>query len=552
MNKKNKNTGFTFEISLSVLNHLGRNLYRSFSTVLGEAISNSWDADAENVWIYVDRKRNNFCIIDDGGGMDAVGFQNRFLKIGYSKRKEGDNVSAKGRRFIGRKGIGKLALLSCADRITVVSKARGKDYVGGVIDNSGLNKAITNDLSPQDYPLVTWDKKKLSKYIRGHKNGTIIYFEQSKDGIKHGLDFLKKTIALYFRFSLVDPSFRIFVNDELVDQDCLGDLIGKTEFLWELNTIKDPFLEKLKKTFTTEKNEKKRLKVGKDIRGFIASVERPRDLKIMTADEKLGVDLYVNGRMREKDILKHIPTAKVAENYLYGQIHFDILDDDMDRFTSSREGVISADPQYKKFLKDVDKTLRTILADWDQWRIRHRKDGDSENESVSKKDRKSRELFNVVSGEYFLPKGNRMRRKVDDWVDDLGGDAAYNFSSYADCFLSENLIRKYVEEKKLELSQDVRDKIKSYKNQEKISKSAGNINIELRECNKDLSYLDIAGLANIVERGDAANRLPHDAKQYKPIRDALMHTARLSDEAKRKLTSVYDNIRGRIHALLQE
>jgi hypothetical protein len=30
--------------------HLGRNLYRSFITVIGEAISNSWDADAENVW----------------------------------------------------------------------------------------------------------------------------------------------------------------------------------------------------------------------------------------------------------------------------------------------------------------------------------------------------------------------------------------------------------------------------------------------------------------------------------------------------------------------
>lgn len=41
---------FTFNISLSVLNHLGRNLYRSFITVLGEAISNSWDADAIKIY----------------------------------------------------------------------------------------------------------------------------------------------------------------------------------------------------------------------------------------------------------------------------------------------------------------------------------------------------------------------------------------------------------------------------------------------------------------------------------------------------------------------
>ena len=148
-----KNEPFKFEISLSVLDHLGRHLYRSFITVLGEAISNSWDADAKNVWIYVDRKNNNFVIKDDGDGMSRSGFQNKFLKIGYSKRKDGVNVSKGGRPYIGRKGIGKLALLSCADKIAVISKTIDKDYVGGTIDNSGLDKAITKDLTPQQYRL---------------------------------------------------------------------------------------------------------------------------------------------------------------------------------------------------------------------------------------------------------------------------------------------------------------------------------------------------------------------------------------------------------------
>ena len=71
---------FTFEISLSVLNHLGRNLYRNFVTVLGEAISNSWDADAENVQIYIDREKDCFFIKDDGTGMTTDDFQEKFLK----------------------------------------------------------------------------------------------------------------------------------------------------------------------------------------------------------------------------------------------------------------------------------------------------------------------------------------------------------------------------------------------------------------------------------------------------------------------------------------
>src|SRR5882757_5614137 len=105
-------TSFTFEISLSVLNHLGRHLYRSFATVLGEAISNAWDADARNVWIYVDKNKKGFWIKDDGTGMNAEDFQNKFLKIGYSKRKVDGPKSAAGRPYIGAKGIGKLALLS--------------------------------------------------------------------------------------------------------------------------------------------------------------------------------------------------------------------------------------------------------------------------------------------------------------------------------------------------------------------------------------------------------------------------------------------------------
>ena len=60
----NKNN-FSFELSLSVLNHLGRNLYWNFVTVLGEAISNSWDACASNIWIRLTRIENE-PIVDPG------------------------------------------------------------------------------------------------------------------------------------------------------------------------------------------------------------------------------------------------------------------------------------------------------------------------------------------------------------------------------------------------------------------------------------------------------------------------------------------------------
>ncbi len=545
------NNRFTFEISLSVLNHLGRNLYRSFVTVLGEAISNAWDADADNVWIYVDREEHCFIIKDDGIGMSDGDFQNKFLKIGYSKRRDGVVTSEKGRPFIGRKGIGKLALLSCADKITVITKIEHGNYVGGVIDNSGLDQAINDDLTPGEYSLGTWQETNFKRYTKHHDRGTIIHFENMKDGIRNTLDYLTKTVALYFRFSLLDSSFNIFINDEQITLDHLNELADKTEFAWKINDLEDPYVDE---KLTNLKEEISLLDVNYAITGFIASVEKPSHLKILTTDEKVGVDLFVNGRLRERDILKHIPSARLVESYLYGQVHFDELDDNTDRFTSSRESIVSNDPKFREFLETFrQNVMRIVLDQWDVLRRKHKKDGDVDNESISKKRRKSEELYNAVSEEYEFPEGSESKARVDVWVDDLSEDAAFNFVSYAECFLSENLIRSYIHEQSIDLSHKAQSQIQMWKERESNNKMSGNVNIDIRQNDDDTSYLDMPGLANLVDKQRGShNCLPSDAKQYKPIRDALMHTARLTTEAKKKLTAVYDNIKARIEALLSK
>jgi hypothetical protein len=553
MTNQSEHKNFTFEISLSVLNHLGRNLYRSFATVLGEAVSNAWDADAKHVYLYINNEENSFFIKDDGVGMTGDDFQNKFLKIGYSKRKEGKASPQRHRPYIGRKGIGKLALLSCSDKITIISKTKGGDYIGGLIDNSGLDQAITEDLTPNQYQLGKWVAATFSQYIKDHDQGTIIYFENIKDGIRHSLKFLKKIIALYFRFSLLDKDFDIFIDDDLITLECLNDLASKTEFLWTINDLDDPYVKKLQEKFTSERNEQRQLNIKDRIKGFIASVEKPRDLKIITTDEKVGVDLFVNGRLRERDILNHVPSARVVESYLYGQIHFDELDDDEDRFTSSRESIIADDQKYKNFLISLrDNVISKILSDWDKWRIKHRKEGDAENTSIPLKERKAGELYNAVAEEYALPKDTENKKWVDGCVNDLGEDAKYNFSSYAECFISENLIRKYIQEKKVPLSQEAQEEITKWQKKETDNKKSGNISIEIRKINTKLSYLTMAGLANLVDKRDPHKEacLSRDAREYKPVRDALAHTALLTDEAKQKLTTVYSNIKGRIRTLL--
>ena len=548
------NKPFTFEISLSVLNDLGRRLYRSFATVLGEAISNSWDADAKNVQIYVGRNKDSFFIRDDGVGMTAEDFQDKFLKIGYSKRKAGQTTSPGGRPFIGRKGIGKLALLSCADKIAVVSKVKGGEWVGGVIDNSKLDVAITEDMTPQQYPLGRWDPATFAKYTTGHERGTILYFEGIKKGIKGSFPLLAKIIALYFRFSLLDPTFNIFLNGKKITHKHLKELAQKTQFLWTIGDYADPYVEGLKSAFakSADDHETKKLEIT-GVTGFIASVAKPRDLSIMDTKERVGIDLFVNGRLRELNIVKHIPTARVAESYLYGQIHFDGLDDAIDRFTTHREGIVADDPKFTEFLHTFRETLLKVIDDWDKWRIKHREEGDPENPRLSKKERASRGLYGAVSKEYDLPKSSPEKGKIAGWVDELSDDAAFNFESYADCFVSENLVRRYVKEKKLPFSPEAKKEAGEMKKREKESKGRGNISIPIRRNPADASYLSMDALANLVDKvKDPAKEagLSRDAKEYKPIRDAVAHTALLTDAAKTKLSTVRENIKGRVKTIL--
>lgn len=551
MQDNQKEQNFRFAISLSVLNHLGRNLYRNFITVLGEAISNSWDADAKNVWIDIDRENSKFSIMDDGLGMEPEDFQNRFLKIGYSKRTENGLRSGLDRPFIGAKGIGKLAMLSCAKRVSVFSKTEGAEYTGGVIDNTGLDQAITSDLTPEQYPLEALNFELIEGIQDRHQKGTIIVFEETKDQLKNSIAHIKKLLAMSFRFSLIDPNFSIFVNGEKVTIDDLSGLMENTEFLWSINNYHDDFTAGL----TALKNPALNLTTTLDVKGFLATVEKPRHLKITGTDDRATIDLFVNGRLREKNILRHIPTQRILESYLYGQLHFDAMDSgDGDPFTSSREGVVEDDANFQALLDYLKReVLPEILDKWDELRLGRGKEGDDENPRKSKKERRATELFSIVKDEYETDADAPGKDEVDQWLNELRADAEYNLTAYVDCFLSENLLRKFIVKHGVELDAGAPAQIKQWKDNEVSYKGKANISFSIRQDDNDPSYLGMDLLALSVEGGKpsgSTQSLWTDALTYKPIRNAVGHTGLLTSTAKTQLSVTRENIKGRIKTLV--
>lgn len=137
----------------------------------------------------------------------------------------------------------------------------------------------------------------------------------------------------------------------------------------------------------------------------------------------------------------------------------------------------------------------------------------------------------------------------------LKKQAEFNVPAYTDCFVAENLIRKYIKHKGIDASV-ARTEIKEMRKRAKDAADAANISVAIRS-SKDIDFLDMKHLAEVVEGKQAkANTkrasLARDAIDYKPMRDAVAHTNLLTDEGKKRLENAHRNIKARINKLLKK
>ena len=542
---------FHFDISLNILNHLGRNLYRNFITVVWEAISNSWDACANNVYIYIEN--DNLIVLDDWIWMNEDDFQQKFLNIWYSKRLELWDKSSCWRQFIGRKWIWKLALLSCAQRVHILSKTNWNKIIGWIIDNSILDEKINNNLKTDDYPLEDTDTKIFSEHpvAKRLNNWTIILFEDLNEWIKSNLGVIRTLIALHFRFSLIDPGFNILVNDVPISFKDLKQLSENTQFMWVLNNFKDDYFSEL----LNLKEWENLITDDWKINGFIASVQFPKFLNVYWTWEKAWIDLFVNGRLRETNILKNMSwfSTRHVASYLYGQIHINDLDDEIDRFTSSREWIKPWDEKYWKYLKEIEKQLSKISKKWDEWRKKHKDTWDIENGEMPKfqalieqsKHSREKDFEQKIDGLDIEPEIKHSLKEK------LRQQSSNNTSVYQDLFILENLFREYIKlkwvtlewlEKQLGTDADIKkllSKTKEIKDWRYKYEETHDLKWKIVKYEDELNYIDFVYLAILVDIANKSkstwrytiNTMESHSKEILAIRNPIMHTNEITDEA---------------------
>lgn len=189
---------------------LGEN-YRSSELAVKELVDNSWDADAENVWITLPEPVTAQPIVvqDDGTGMTEQEVRSEYLSVARDRITMKGELTARYKRSVkGRKGIGKFAGLMVADHMTLQSCARGITTRLEIPRQQIVTAA--RDLEKVPLPITTVNCKKDAK-------GTTITLADLNQRLTFpNAEKLKQLLVLEYGR---EEGFAIWVNKERVTVD---------------------------------------------------------------------------------------------------------------------------------------------------------------------------------------------------------------------------------------------------------------------------------------------------------------------------------------------
>ena len=350
---------YKMTLSLNIYKHLGVGLYSNTPSVLSEVVANAWDADAEHVEIRVDDTNGRISIRDDGIGMSPQDTNDKYLYIGYERRtKEGRSTTPKGRRVMGRKGIGKLSLFSIAKTIEIHSKTEDGQPHGFVMKVDTIEEKLKSG-SDYDYkpdPVAVPD---------GMKRGTTILISDMKRDLAKTVKALRKRLARRFciigsgqRFELTVDGVPVTIADR--------DYGNRLEYVWtfgerdELTPSSNVIKECFTRPGTTEEPEY-------EIGGWIGTAEKSGKLTDSDTDESINkIIVMVRDKLALEDILKDFAEGGIYTKYVMGEIRADFLDiDDKDDIsTPDRQRILEEDPRYGVLKNKVQSELKHVKNAW--------------------------------------------------------------------------------------------------------------------------------------------------------------------------------------------
>lgn len=374
-----------FSMTYLALKMFGKQLYANMSAAIAELVANGLDANAENVYVYMDiRDKSNatIAIFDDGDGMDETEMVKNYAVVGRNKR-ENLNEEEAGKKM-GRKGIGKLAALYLSNTYYIISQKKEQEEARAwKLDVSNIHEEnATPQLVEVVYPftenIIFQEKlKKIGK-------GTIILLNNVlvKNFGEAAEDALEYKLANYFLTEELSKKIRLCIlrknDDPLVFSEVKKNIAYKNMaviFTTDVNRFSDIandlvyYHDKNLKTKSQIYEEKREIIVMPDIiettfRDEKGKSQKVRNLSsgeieidekkyvyqlkgwigihatIETEDAKLNCDnyiknmhynpnqlrVYVRNKLATSQFLSYLGMTATFLNYIEGEISFDVLD----------------------------------------------------------------------------------------------------------------------------------------------------------------------------------------------------------------------------------
>lgn len=342
-----ENNGFSIKFDRNTIDHLGIKLYSTFPPVIAELISNSYDADAENVEIRINYDKKIVTVIDNGTGMTHDELNQNFLVIGRNRRKaEGTGLSkGKNRKVTGKKGLGKLAVFGIANTIEVTSI---KD---GVKNAFSINYDDMKAETDTEYrPNSICENEHTNE-----KSGTVVNIKEIKQKSIMSIDDLAYNLSR--RFSFYDSDFEVKIidenssNEQPISKSIYFDRLDK-EFEWsfpedfidELDSIEE--FRRLNENLVTGKIYTKSTPLRKKDSGFL---------------------LYVRSKLASENVFFDDRANDRFNSYVTGFFNIDFIDDsdEADYISTARQSILWEENDNTVQLKhDLNKLVSKVSAMW--------------------------------------------------------------------------------------------------------------------------------------------------------------------------------------------
>lgn len=424
----NENNKMDFSFGWLALKLLGKSLYSNAWSAISELVANGFDAGAKNVYVYIDITKKNDAIIelfDDGIGMNSTGIET-YVKVGFNKRVDSNKPTDDNYLTMGRKGIGKLAALYLSENYYLVTKtsdnkeeskwqmvyqenSNNEDehpFLSKTDENINIhciekwNSCTTGTLLQMNHVNLTGLgnvafealSKKLSNFFALDSMGErkIYLCVNNQENKSISFEPVKKEIAFknmaFIDYNSKDQNSNI---PKIVEKN-FGNVIkfpfnklnGKQYYEHKVEIEDFENIENLKAHGTITCININGEKVEKDysltgwigLHGSIDSTLATQNDPLFSRNKfynPIQLRLYVRNKLAVENFLNVINNTQAFVNYIEGEIHFDILDEDdlPDIATSNRQSLDEHDSRVLLLAEIVKKVVtnligkRTALAD---------------------------------------------------------------------------------------------------------------------------------------------------------------------------------------------